>query len=1032
VGPSLFRYPPAMNRALAGASASVGLVVGGLGALILAMAGFSKVALLPTAWVLAVCSAALHAGVRHGTIWLEHRTVASVIAVGNLLLIADLLAFGPARFAPAPSVEQGRPATIGITGYQLALDEHGTLELDIGPEPSTAPKAPYISIPDIPSRSEGTHATNSPVHIQVSCADEQCSIQLTPTGIRRDFTLGIRGPEQDDWQIADAVDIPPHGHSLRLREHTELGGSMGEEVSVEDESYLERSIPIEIEADHVRFGDCEIPFAEEPIYVPVLEFRFIETSGGCRLKPITAADQLHGRWLERAPDGSIDIPAHSFFEITAEHVRWFPLENHNLATTIITPSGDELAATPPRLDFLAGETLQLALFRREFRQIRLPADIIEKCEGQWAARIDTLIGGRPTGCRQLKGYVKVQRFAATVETELDEQTFVVRIDRRDPGWGHRLFIDIPPSSWTSGDLEQPRRHVMFTGRWPQGTSFSGSSTQEEFLAMPLRLHGTTPYRAVITLDHGEEDDGVVLRIADASRRGEVSAGRAELTLGPPGSQALVTYEYPATPWRLAQAALWPTLAIAIALAALSFATGLIGTVASRVAAVGSTIALIAAYGLLQKSLVAYSIVVHSPHDWKALDQLLVSALLLPAAIGLAGALAVLFHRDSSSPRDTGPEKSWVWPVLLGLLILVTIARAAGSFAGREAIDSFRFVLGTPWLASLYWMCTTAAQSRVDRRWFVDLATVGVGGALVLSWWTDKGAMLLLGVPVAMAMIRLVWHRPTPGRIFTWVVALGFMFVFLAPMTFIRAWSRTTDDLEIPALSVAQSSSCEIIDDSSDISRTITEQCMTPVSTSSALEALDNAGVLDTSATISGRRHPLRRLDWMEDGAQHSECDAIDRFPTRDAIEVGYFRALVERYRSEQEPTYLREELLPAPGGVTKALLDDYVGVVAYLPQMPRGAFSASAFMLVALFLLTLGHGRPWRSLWGAAALGSAGLLLGASILTVAANLDAFPNFAQSIPFLALRSFSALALDTLAVFAVTLGLALHTGAEASEP
>jgi hypothetical protein len=288
---------------------------------------------------------------------------------------------------------------------------------------------------------------------------------------------------------------------------------------------------------------------------------------------------------------------------------------------------------------------------------------------------------------------------------------------------------------------------------------------------------------------------------------------------------------------------------------------------------------------------------------------------------------------------------------------------------------------------------------------------------------------MLAVPIALALIHHAW-RLRYGTLLIAGIALGFAGIFLVPRTVVQLWSAQ-DGMELPPLPVAEGSSCTEAD--AAVERTVAESCQTrAASDQGSLATLDRIGLLDTTASVSTRRHPLRRLDWLEDGARESDCDAIDRFPTRDAMEVGFFRALVDRYRSESETLYLREQLLPFSAGVTDALLNDYAGLVTYLPQMPRGSFSSVAIMLLAVLLLAVGHGRPWQSWAGAAAFGAAGLLAGAGVLTVAANLDVFPNFAQSIPLLALRSHSALALDALALAIISFGLARHRAEQEPQP
>jgi hypothetical protein len=1018
------------NAPESGTPLAVGLATALLAAIALAAIGFSASAWVAAAWVLGLAIAALYGGLRHGIIWLEHRIVGRVVCVGNVAFTVALMVLGPNLFADAESVQHGRPAVLGVTGYRLALDRDGQAAVDFGPEPHAAPRAAYFEIPGIPNQSEGSHAVNLPVHLDLTCSDSRCTLRLAPTGMRRDFTVGVRKPTSPDWEVAGAVDIES-GHVLRLVERTVLGGDLGQEVDLRGEPHLERMIPIEVGPDAVRFGDCSIPFdPDRPIYLPVLELRFMATEDGCRMIDIEQADILRGRWLKRAPDGSVDIPAHSFFELSDGRVRWYPLESHNLAASIVTGDGIEVAdPVTAELEFAADEAIELMVFRRRFAEVSLGKALRSECIDDWRASDERAFGGTGTGCRRLAATLRGLKFSALVERQGLQRLFTVLVDRSDENWGHRVFLDIPFSAWEAQpDAEGtpvPRRHILLTGRWPEGASVVGGSVDEQILAVPFRLHGTTPFRAVLTLESGEEQDDAVLRIADATRRGEVTASRAELSIGPPESQVLVTYERPTSPHGLARGTLWPTLALAIGSALLALFGHRLGAIAIRTAAVTSTLALIIAYSLLQKSLVAYSVVIHPPHDWEAFDQLVVSAIAMPLAVAAAAAAALI--ADGFTIKRVALVRAWLPWALLGLTCMVALARVLASVLGREAIGSLRFVVVTPLLGALIWMCAIAAarvavDSPAGRQRVLDAAVLVAGGVLVLSWWADKGAMLMLAVPVALAMVYHTW-RLTAGKVLIWIIALGFAGIFFAPRQAVKVWSGQ-DSIEIPPLAVGKGSSCSEADEALDVEQAM-EHCVSPIaSDSDILGTLDRVGVLDTTASISSRRHPLRRLDWLEDGARDSECDAIDRFPTRDAMEVGFFRALVDRYRSEQDTSYLREQLLPFAPGVTNALLNDYVGLVTYLPQMPRGTFSTVAIMLLAMLLLSIGHGNPWRSLAGGAAVGAAGLLAGGSVLTIAANLDVFPNFAQSIPLLALRSHSALLLDALAVSLIVFGLSYH--------
>ncbi|HEX2572145.1 MAG TPA: hypothetical protein VH877_21555, partial [Polyangia bacterium] len=203
-------------------------------------------------------------------------------------------------------------------------------------------------------------------------------------------------------------------------------------------------------------------------------------------------------------------------------------------------------------------------------------------------------------------------------------------------------------------------------------------------------------------------------------------------------------------------------------------------------------------------------------------------------------------------------------------------------------------------------------------------------------------------------------------------------------------------------------------------------CVTTIEDGPALEVLEQQKLLDPRSAVAARRHPLRRLDWLNDGAGGAgggACGAVDRLPTRDALEVGFFRALIRQYTAEGAVSgeYLRGDLLPFPRAVTDALLNDYLGTVAYLPQLPRGSLLSVALLLLFLWALVLGAGEAGASGAGFVGLAELGLLAAATALTVGANLDVYPNFAQSLPLLAIRSNSAWLLDGGCLFLATAGL-----------
>lgn len=1017
-------------------------------ALFLLMFGVAPAACLFIAWILALALSTLRAGLLEGDVWLEKSAVGPLVAGINLLFLLLLVVSGPSYLADPSSVRRNRPAVIGVTGYHLALDDEGKLGADFGPSPNNLPNEPYFEVPGIPGPKPGRNAVNFPVHFSIECQNASCTAGLSPVGLRRDFVVGMRKRGDELLLMAGAATLEL-GSEYLLQLDERMDSSRARHAP------LQREIPISVDSQGVHFGACEIqrPESEGELILPVLEFRFLVTEGRCQLIPISRDDIITGRWINRGPHGGFDIPAHSFFRITARTVQWFPLEDGDIVAQLRTVGGAPLI--PPdrvELEFTANEELELSVMRRRFMEVRLSEGRREACEAHWTSTkvshdsrwlpdfeipsaIPSWLFNRGTGCRRMLGELHALDFF--IERKPKERSVSFRLDSEDGGWGHEVYLDLPFSSWIleNKDGEDiPRRHILLTGRWPSGGSVGQQRIGEELLAVPFRLHGTTPYRAVLTLQE-REVEGTLLSIADATQLREISEASARIELGPPDSRVILNYERPSSPHQLARATLYPILLFGVLMLGLAVGGHLTDWGTARISGgVGSTLALIFASAMLQKSLVAYSVLIHAPHDWEAFDQLLASAFWVPVALatGVAVALiASLFKPDWKAP---------IYSVLFGAaLFLAGVARLL--LFDRETLGPVRLIALAPALAALAWAfvvvlthymrahrATLVARSRLLPAALHSLVMTSFALA-VLSWWRDKGAMLIVTVPLVLAWLYYVSQNFERRHVGVPAVLLPlalFACLFGWPRGIVELWAQT-DDISLPAVPVASGSACSTIPSTSEEARLMREMCSREVvgPERSVLEYLDQTEVLlDAQKTVSERRHPMRRLDWLEDGANNSPCNAIDRFPTRDAIEVGFVRTIVDLYRSDHQSEYLREELLPFGRGVTNSLLDDYAGLVVYLPQMPRGCFSTIGLLLCALLLMIVGHGRPWSSVAGGVALGAGVLLCGAGVLTIAANLDIFPMIAQSIPLLALRSHSALGLDAVALFLLTASLGIQ--------
>lgn len=926
------------------------------------------------------------------------------------------------------------PVYLGVTGYRIAMPPAAgrfATAAALGPEPAAWPPGPeapelraphYLVLPGIPRDSQGGHALNAPTLLAASCATPaatapatatSCELSLRVTGQRRDYLPAINAGGRWSWAGTQAL---PSGAQLTIRSTIGDPGRFGA-----------RRIALSIDGQTVRFNGCalEAPApGEGDVILPVADLYFLAAPSpegaaagarACQRQLLSAEDRRQGPWLRPAADGSTQIPAHSFVAVRpGPEVELVPLEDR--AFTVEVAGGGE-RSDERVVRFAPGQEVEIALLRRRFREQPLPRGCGD--------------GDDLLACRQLLGFLDPLAWKVKVEATRDRATLAIDIDRDSPRWRPLAWTELTPDRVADED-GRPTRFSFEQGRWRAGEP-RPLGDREELLELPFRLLGGLSYRAelMVKLDGV---DGASLVIRDSARRSRNLPSRSRTELGPDDARAVLEFDRARSPRDLARAALRPFLVLALALVAILLLPGRDERVA-RVVLLGTGATAVLTYTQLVRVHLGYALVVHHPWDPAALLQLVSSSAGL--ALALAAALAAALWWPRRWPRlarRLALRPTTVLRASAAVLALFAAFRWNRSLHGRELIYDLRLVVFLPALSALYWYVGQRSSSVVDaaqawpawlgRRWSQAArarawrwtCVAGLWAVSAAAWFADLGGALLLLVPTLLAFLFYAppaqegrWRQA--GVILRGAFGLVVAVALFAPSLPVRGALAWRGVVEIPALPAGDRDVCA--DDEPDDPLT----CRLPQATRmKALEALEGAGMI-AAGRLASRRHPMRLLDWLEDGDDGSACYATERFVTHDALEVAFFRAQVRQYRAESEGRrqYLRDGLLPFGEAVRRALVADYLGSVSFVPQMPRGALACVALLLVALVAAAaLVGAAPWRTPRGAAGLGALVMLACAAVLTVAANLDLLPNFAQNIPLVAVRSTSAWLLDALAL------------------
>jgi hypothetical protein len=947
------------------------------------------------------------------------------ITLVNLSAVAALCAFGPSVIVTNQELSRRLPIYLGLTGYRLVLQPIPAgpavgIGARIGPEPLVWPPAAghggtpyYLVVPGLTVEDESGRAPNGPSSLQVRCdraaADARCTVTVAAGERRRDYLPAI---ERDGrWQWVGTQPIPS-GQSITI-----------EPAAVKGPRYGARTLTVRYDGGDVLIDGCRVhaPAAGEAI-LPLVDLYFFDTAAGCVPRELAPEDSEKGLWLRPAADGGTEIPAYSFLAVRAgPAVDLVTLDDR--AFVVTGPGAAAPGGQPLTVSVGAQETVRVAVLRRRFQERAVPTT----CSGS----ADLL------GCLRLTGTLEPLAWTVRVDLGARQATLAIDIDRASPLWRPLAW-----SAFTPDRLEldgQPIRFSFEQGRWRAGEPRPRSS-HEQPLELPFRLLGGLPYSAQF-LPRLEGIDRASLVVHDSARRPRVFAAGDRFELGPPEARAVVEVERAGSSKRLARAALAPLVALALGILLFQLLAG--GSERLQAAALLAGCAVVAVtYGQLLRAHAGYALVVHEPWDHAAFQQIVESSIGVSAALAIALLLALAWPSLARPPmlRRLAPEARAF--AVAALVLGIAVVRGLLSLTGNERLGAFRLVLLGPILAALVWRLVSHASvdAEAGRAWRWSCERLGlrrlplpgdepnagrwrafclvVATLSVAAWFRDLGALLLVLVPVSLAFVLLWGPRARPARAAVLAAAGGLVALGLTfPGLFGQVVLALKKISEIPALAVGHQGACGTL--AAGENRCGLQQAdRSSAGDSKALDLLERAE-LTLEGRPSSRRHALRLLDWYEDGRDSSSCFAAERFATNEALEVAFFRAQVRHYRAAREQLYLRDGLLPFAPAVQRAFVADYLGAVAFAPQLPRGSLVGTALALLAvLAAAVLIFPAGWQARAGAAGFGALVFLTCASVLTVAANLDLLPNFAQNLPLVAVRSGSAWAIDALA-----LGLAL---------
>jgi hypothetical protein len=957
------------------------------------------------------------------------------ITAVNVAMIAGLCAFGPSTIVTDQELRSRLPIYLGLTGYRLVLQPAQAsaagsgsgrplaIAARIGPEPLVWPPPAdsgangvpyYLVVPGLAAEDESGRAPNAASTLQVRCdrsaPDTRCTLTLAAGERRRDYLPAV---ERDGrWQWVGSQPIAS-GQSITI-----------DPAAVKGAGYGPRTVTVRHDGGDVLFNDCRVRAPETgEVILPAADLYFFHTDGGCRPREIQPEDSERGLWLRPAADGGTEIPAYSFLAVRAgPSVDLVALDDR--AFVVNGPAGAR--AEPVNVPVVSGAPVRVAVLRRRFQERSIP----KTCAA----------GDDLRDCLRLTGTLEPLAWTVRVDVTGQQGTLAIDIDRESAHWRPLAW-----SAFTPDRLELdgvPIRFAFEQGRWRSGEPRPRSS-HEQPLELPFRLLGGLPYSAQF-LPRLEGIDRASLVVHDSARRPRVFAAGERFELGPPEARAVVEFERARSSKRLARAALAPLAAVAIGILLFQLLVGPWERLQAAALLVGCA-AVVVTYGQLLRAHAGYALVVHEPWDHSAFQQIAESSFGLALVLAASLLVAVAWLRLSQLPllRRPSPESRAV--AVAALLLLFAVIRGVLSFTGNERLGPVRLVLFAPVLAVLIWhlLGHAAGDAEAGRtwRWLCErlrfrgrraeledndagagrwrLICLGVSVLSVAAWFRDLGALLLVLVPISLAFVVLWGPRARGAKaallaVAGGMVALGLIFPSLFGKG-VLAWKRIQ---AVPALAVGHQGACGSLD-GGDNRCGLRQGDRSSPGDSKALDLLERAE-LTSDGRPASRRHSLRLLDWYEDGNDSSTCFAAERFSTNEALEVAFFRAQVRHYRAAREQVYLRDGLLPFAPAVQRAFVADYLGAVAFAPQLPRGSLVATALALLVLLVAAalvfpvFGFFGGGQSGAGAAGFGALTFLTCASVLTVAANLDLLPNFAQNLPLVAVRSGSAWVIDALSL------------------
>ncbi len=993
-----------------------------------------------------------------------HRQYLALFLALLVMLVGLLL---PGRFVDSDELVDSLPVYLSLVGLDLEpvagsspAQHQVSLGASLGQAPESARR--HVVLPWISDR-------NSPTRLSINCQPASSAQGSdSPSSCKAQVELGSG---RKDYFVRATLDEPEGNNpSSSARTWGVVQLQSGDTLRLSGESGAHtRDLTITEPKDRPRYwvlGGCQVekPSAGGVTRVALLDIYYTSFQDGtCKLRHVTDTDRKEMRWVSRAVEGGWDIGAYSFLELRSSGLRLVALDDPHLNVSLYpagtappapaAPSRSPATLASPRIDteqdtryfppdrmetsplaFSSGDSLRLDFLLRRFTLVELSPESESRCARSWN------LGD----CRRLT--VSLTQHGLDLRIRDDARLFIEPHGRdlsSRKGMALTLLPDdlLLPSS-QGGFSGEPRTFLLAQGNQKARTMFRQAYQNEATpLLFPFRLEGGTPYAA--TMDFSREKGVATLHVADSLRKVSFNAGE-RFSLGS-ADRITMEFEVARDPTAWLRIVLSPWIFAALLVAGSVLVTGawkhpraaLFREIPTGGALLLLALLLLGSFATLFKAMVSFGVFSLPPGDWKAFDQLTLSTLLLPLALLAAWLAGACLGRMRRFKDPAGPStSSRLSPWLLGLFVILALVRLFALW-GREQLGSLRLVIAIPIFITLYVALLVfppeSIARQVRRSALARLVYSTVLAGLALSgWWMDKGALILLLFPLLAAWTWLlttdrhaavVRQRESSSRrkltVLVALVALGAGMVLLFPGL---ASSLVFDPPErLLGYSPDPQQTCHDPENSSSF---LANQCRTSVADpdEDGLEILEADGLL---VSRGNPRHKIRIADWLNDHGPEDECKAAARLPTREGLEVGFYRQVSRRFlaSSSEERRYFRPDLLDYPSTVVDPLLNDYLPSTTLVPQFPAFTISALAMGwtclwagLVLLKLRTAPEEPPdsaSRFLWVA---GMANLFLPVTgtVLGLATALDLYPNFAQSIPLLAIRSHSAWLLDALSL------------------